>query len=154
MSEERCGQQAEQFVRLLRAQKELYLQLRRLSDAQSETVSADDSDRLLSLLGSRQKLIDQLTRINRELAPFRDRWDDICGRMPTRHQTEARHVLRDVKELLTQILARDESDQKHLSARHAALGRQLDVASAGRRAHSGYRQQQSVSALNMVDARL
>ena len=68
-----------ELVSLLEKQRDIYLQLQSLSGDQAGLIAGGSAEALLGLLADRQKRVDELTRINVDLEPYRSRWDEVWG---------------------------------------------------------------------------
>ncbi len=130
-----------ELLPLLRAQRDLYDQLSRLSGRQRGLISGDQPERLLGVLQDRQRLVTGLARINEQLAPFRRDWNAIYNALPDGIRSEAAELLGQVNELLAGILRNDEEDGRLLAARKQAVSRTLGALSDGRAANTAYARQ-------------
>src|SRR5690242_1276160 len=71
------------LVRALTAQKGLYVQILALASQQSGLVAAGQSEALMSVLAARSRLIEQVAPLDRELQPFKGRWQEVLDGLPT-----------------------------------------------------------------------
>ncbi len=123
----------EAMFRLLTEQRDLYRQLKALSDQQSASIQEGSTEQLLSLLSQRQNVIDSLSRLNGELAPYRDRWSQIADSVDDARKTQLRDMLDEIEQLLQQVVAQDEKDRESLKLAQRQIGTQLTrVGQAGR----------------------
>ncbi|MCG3180684.1 MAG: hypothetical protein BIFFINMI_03047 [Phycisphaerae bacterium] len=130
---------AEELLDLLHRQHKLYQELHRLAQQQRSLIAAEDPSGLLAILSSRQRLIDQLSRINSRLEPVRADWKRIEQRLSTEQRKTAGRLVEQVGQLLAEILAADEADSRTLSARKAATGEQIRNLAAGSQVQAAYR---------------
>ncbi len=133
---------APRLARVLDRQREVYERLESLSLSQAGLIQADETDRLLDVLGERQRLIEQLGALNEELAPFTERWGELAPRLSEPMREELRRRFDDVSRLVGSIAERDEADRCALEARRGAVGRELEMVSRGRGALSAYARSQ------------
>ena len=75
-------QSPDQLLELLREQRHLYRNLQSLSERQRRLISGDRPELLLNILRDRQMLVTQLARVNEQLSPYRNRWQEIYGQLP------------------------------------------------------------------------
>src|SRR3990172_6835215 len=72
----------ETVVELLSRQHQLCDRLVQLTEHQRPLASGDDSDRLLALLGERQKLVLEMEDVARKLRPGRSDWRNVGAGLP------------------------------------------------------------------------
>ena len=126
------------LIHLLTQQQLLYRQLQELARKQSDLVDGKDPETLLRVLAGRQRLIDRLSAIDRELRPIRRDWQEIARSLPADQRERAQELVSSVQEILAEILARDARDTQKLSNQHEEVGGALRVATAGKRVHHAY----------------
>ena len=126
------------LIHLLSQQRLLYCQLHELSQKQSSLVDGSDPEMLLRLLAGRQRIIDRLSAIDRELEPIRADWQRIAQALPITQREEAQRLVMEVQEILGDILARDERDTKMLSHHQQQISGQIQSANTGKRLHNAY----------------
>jgi len=126
------------LVKLLREQRDLYLQLRDLSRRQRSLVSGDRPELLLDVLAGRQRIVTQLAAINDELAPCRSDWPSTYDRLPPDMQIQVTAMVKEINETLQVILTADQEDGRLLSARKAAVQRTLSSFGGGQAANAAY----------------
>ncbi len=59
------------LVDRLTQQRDLYQQLKTLSDQQGQLIADGQAEQLLAVLSQRQGLVDQLTQLNEKIVPFK-----------------------------------------------------------------------------------
>ncbi|MCP4711567.1 MAG: hypothetical protein GY869_23355 [Planctomycetes bacterium] len=131
------------LIQLLTKQRLLYRQLRELAQKQSDLVDGSNPELLLRVLAARQRIIDRLRGIDKELKPIRDEWRQIASMLPSPQQQEAQKLVAEVQEILGEIIARDEKDTKTLSDQQQHLAGEMQTAAAGKRVHQAYAQSSS-----------
>jgi uncharacterized protein YoxC len=136
---DQAQQGVDRLIHLLSQQHSLYLELTDLSRRQEDYVKESRTEQLLSLLSDRQVLVDQLTGINRELAPLRSRMSELAADADDAKRETLRGLVDDVQEMLQSIIERDESDRKKLEASKAAVGNALKTTTTAPRALGAYR---------------
>lgn len=125
-------------TRLLDRQLGLYARLDELSKSQSAHIERDETDELLAVLARRQSVIDEITGVNEELGPFRDRWRSLSGALGDSERKDLRGRLEALESLVNSISARDEEDRRVLESRRREVGREMESLSRGRGAVNAY----------------
>ena len=132
-----------QLIQLLTQQRLLYRQLRELAQKQGDLVDGRNPEMLLRLLAARQRIIDRLRGIDKELKPIRDEWRQIASMLPAPQQQAAQRLVAEVQEILGEIIARDEQDTKTLSGQQQQVAGDMQTTAAGKRVHQAYAQNSS-----------
>jgi len=138
MSGENTERWGNRLVVVLRQQRDVYQQLGGLAEQQEALIAANDADGLLQLLSARQQLVDCVGRLNEELVPMRQRWQEVLADMSDSDRQEVRSLVLEVNGLLESILKRDERDSEELSVRKGEVESELSRAATGRKAHVAY----------------
>lgn len=123
---------------LLDTQHELFDRLDALSQQQSSLIRADETDRLLHLLGERQRVIDQIAGTNAKLEPYRGRWEAFMDELAPISRERVRKRLDAVAKLAGLIAQRDEVDRRELQTRRDAMATELTRIDHGRGAMAAY----------------
>ena len=129
---------AEKLVAVLTAQRNLYTQLATLAVQQSGYVATGESEALMSVLGARQRLVDQLTPLDLALQPFKGRWQETLDGLAANDRSAVAGLLQEVQQLLAQILERDEADKEALIRQKTNVGLQIQGAVTGRQLNKAY----------------
>lgn len=129
---------AEHIEGLLTLQHDLFGRLDDLSRRQAAFIRSDDTDRLLSLLGERQNLIDRIAQTNQQLEPYKARWELMLGEMPLGNRDRVRQKLDAVAVLAGAIAQRDDADRRELQQRRDATASELAKVSRARGAVAAY----------------
>lgn len=132
-----CGD----VVDLLRQQRTLYEELGELSARQRTLIAGDQPEELLKILSERQTLVNALARLNMQLGPFRQHWDEVCDALVPRQRELAGKLVAEINELLSTILRRDSEDGALLSARKQLVADAMRENVGGRAANSAYARQ-------------
>src|SRR3954469_11887480 len=90
-------------VRALSGQKALYLQIFALAQQQSAYVASGESEALMTVLAARNRLIEQVTPLDRELQPYKGRWQEVLDGLPTADRKVVGGLLQEVQKLLSDI---------------------------------------------------
>jgi hypothetical protein len=128
------------LIQLLTQQKFLYRQLKELSQKQSSLLDGNDPEMLLKILAGRQRLIDRLSLIDRELRPIRADWQKVAASLPLSQREEAMSLIESVQEILGEIIARDEIDTQTLHSQQQKVATEIHGTVTGKRVHQAYAQ--------------
>lgn len=126
------------MLALLQQQRDLYRELKSHSDQQDELIANGSTDRLLSLLAQRQKLIDGLGQVSATLAPYRSRIATIADEASDEVGSEMRSLVEEVRGLLETIIATDEKGKAELAASRDRVGSQIKQAAGAVAAAGAY----------------
>ena len=139
-------------IDLLTQQRLLYRQLRELAQQQTSLIDGSDPETLLKVLAGRQRLIDKLTSIDRDLVPIRADWQKIAAGLSNTQRQEVQFLVTDVEKILGEILARDEKDTQKLSGRQQEVASEIQTATTGKRMNQAYAQGNQYSQSKYFDA--
>jgi len=125
ISETSGGGECDQLIDMLARQRDLYQSLDELSGKQQAVIAEGQAEALLSVLSERQVIVDQLTRINQDLAPLRGRMTEIADAASESKRQSLRSLVGEVQGLLQSIITRDEQDKQTLETSKARVGQEL-----------------------------
>ena len=117
--------EAQQLVDLLTQQRDLYIQLGQLSGQQRQIIDAGQTEELLAVLAERQGIVANLTRLNQQIAPLRERLSAISDAAPEATRRALRQLVDQVQQMLQAIIEDDEADRRTLEESKARVGREL-----------------------------
>ena len=123
---------------LLQEQKANYEELLRLTDEQRSLIEENKSEKLLGLLGRRQRLVDAVSEVSRRLAPYQQNWEQVKTKIPHEFKARIQELLDSLHEMLNLVLAKDQEDCKELMSRKQQISTELNSASKGRVANKAY----------------
>lgn len=126
------------LARILEAQRDLCAQLEVMSRRQAELIAAGDTDGLLSVLGERQGVVDEVSRLSEELEPLRGVWERSASMLEPQVRGRVAALVEEIGGLMEAIGARDEADRASLEERRAAVAKELGEISRGRGALAAY----------------
>ncbi len=127
------SQQVHTMLGLLIGQRDLYRQLKTLSEQQTRFIREGSTEQLLSVLSERQSVIETLSRANADLAPYRDRWGDLTSSAAPEQRRQVRETLDEIERVLAEVVEQDERDRTELRGVQQQIGAQLNrVGKAGR----------------------
>ena len=119
------GGTAATLIRALTAQKSIYLQIRALAQQQSQYVASGESEALMNVLSARNRLIEQVLPLDAELQPFKGRWQEVLDGLPDADRAVIGPLLKEVQQLLSEILATDERDKESLVRQKSVVGAEI-----------------------------
>ncbi len=134
----REGGAAGALVRALAAQKSLYGQILALAEQQSAMVTEGHGEGLMTVLAARARLIDQVAPLDRELQPYKGRWQEVLDGLPEQDRKTVGGLLKDVQQLLSAILSHDERDKASLIRQRTEVGGEIKRAVSGAALNRAY----------------
>ena len=153
MTTEQSKEKSNMLIELLTRQYFLYGQLRELAQRQSLVVDGNDPEMLLKILAARQRLIDQLMGVGRELAPIRAEWPKVAKSLTTEERRETQRLIDSVREILGEIISHDEDDYKVLNTQKKKVADEIRGTTAGQRMNQAYAQAAGPDQSRFVDTR-
>ena len=123
---------------VLSRQKAIYMQILSLARQQSAHVALGENEALMTVLAARNRLIQDVAPLDRDLQPYKGRWQQVLDGLPTADRRVVGELLQDVQRLLGDILAQDERDKETLMRQKAAVGGELNRAVSGAALHRAY----------------
>ncbi|HVP09786.1 MAG TPA: hypothetical protein VMV94_01210 [Phycisphaerae bacterium] len=141
------------LLELLERQRLLYRRLRLLTERQRALVIQDDAQALLTLLADRQKLVDELMKLNAELTTYRQNWTNVYGALEEPLRKRIAELLEEANASLGVILQSDSRDSATLSARRQEIADRMTAADSGSRAGAAYAAAGSYVPAGITDAR-
>jgi len=132
------SQQADALLALLTEQQHLYSQLLSLSSQQAQSIRDGSTEQLLALLSQRQSVIDSITRLNTQVAPYRDNWPTLREQVQPQQRQQVNQVLDEIELMLNQVVEQDERDRDELKGVQAQIGTQMGQVNQAGRAIQAY----------------
>lgn len=129
---------AEGLLKLLRDQLALYRRLEQMSRGQRALVAQEDPQPLLALLSERQKVVDELVDLSRELAPIQKVFRDEPGMLGAEQRAAAESLHQQTGETLQNILDSDEEDGRLLAARKIQTAKRVQALVTSGQANAAY----------------
>ncbi len=126
------------LLELLQRQQALYENLRELGGEQTRLIEAADTERLLALLARRQQLIDQLTRLNQQLQPYKRDWTTCWASLDAGSRQRIGALIQRVQMLVDQIMKTDEADRVRLTQQRDEIADGLNRMNRGASVHRAY----------------
>ncbi|MCC7409480.1 MAG: hypothetical protein IT442_15560 [Phycisphaeraceae bacterium] len=144
---------AEQLVELLRRQESLFNHLAELSVQQEALINQDNAADLLSVLGQRQQVIDQLNDLSQQFKPFRSRWDAFRSTLPAATRQTVEAILGRIENMQQAVAKRDEADCQLLRQRQQRISGEFQHMARVSGARMAYRSQTAPPPARLADQR-
>jgi len=129
---------ADPIIDALNGQVDCYLRLTKLGEIQHEHVQQGRTEQLLEVLAHRQQVLDQLSALERVVAPAKREWAQFSLTLPAAERAEAERLLAETRRLLERITAADCNDVLVLQQRKLSVGRQISQAASARQVNRNY----------------
>jgi len=127
------------LIDLLTQQQSLYEKLTILSEQQRSMVETGDAENLLGVLAARQKVIDQLTKLNQAITPYRENWASVQQQLSADQRSKVQVLVAEVEKMLAAIIERDEQDRGSLATARDRVSGELNHAGKAVAAINAYR---------------
>ncbi len=124
-SREQGTYDAGELISVLTEQRDFYGRLSGLAEYQRSLIAGGDTERLLAVLGQRQKIVDRLVMLADQLRPHQRSWQEIRPRLGEADARVVDELVCEVNGLLSGILAKDEGDVQLLAARKTSTATAL-----------------------------
>lgn len=115
-----------------------YKRLAKLAELQHEHVQQSQTESLLDVLGKRQEVLDQVSKLEAVISPAKRRWSEYVGGLDAASRARAEGLLAETRALLEQITSADRNDALVLQQRKLNLGRQINQAANARQINRTY----------------
>ncbi len=122
----------------LRRQRTLYVTLRELSAEQRSHIAENNGESLLTLLGRRQQVVDELAQLDEILVGYRRDWSARYGGLSVEDRGRVDALLAEIDAALTAIMEMDREDAEALARRTEGIGTTLREAPKRRAVHAAY----------------
>lgn len=126
------------LARILESQRDLCITLEAMSRRQAELIAAGDTDGLLGVLGERQGVVDEVSRLSGDLEPLRAVWEAGSGTLDGAVRGKIAGLVAEIGVLMEKIGARDDADRQSLEEKRAGVAKELGEISRGRGALAAY----------------
>lgn len=130
----------DEVVSALRQQLDCYEQLSKLTKTQHECVQDSRNEDLLTVLAQRQKLLDEMARLERIVLPAKRNWREYLDGLSEDLRGEAETLVGETRRLLEEIAAADRDDTLVLQQRKFNLGKGINQATVARKFNKQYAQ--------------
>ena len=140
MNDPRTGptMKTDSIILALEEQVGCYKRLAKLAELQHEHVQQNQTEALLEVLGKRQEVLDQVSKLESVIGTVKGRWSEYLGSLDANLRQRAEDLFAETRQLLEQITASDRNDSIVLQQRKLNLGRQITQASTARQINRNY----------------
>jgi len=126
------------FLAAFRARRAHCRALLELTMEQRALIATDDYTQLLRLLSHKQQVLDALLSVGREPVDVWGAWRSERERVPQPLRAECERTLAETEELLSQLLAQEQTCTAYLADRRHATESALCALNHGSAAQAGY----------------
>jgi hypothetical protein len=127
------------LMTLLQQQRAMVDELVTLGQSQAALIAEGRTDRLLDLLAKRQALIDGFTTSQSCLAELSGGLDERMDAAAPHERDRIKMLINEIGERLSQVMKRDEEDQKLLRSSRDQVVREMAKLGTARQARGAYR---------------
>ena len=124
---------------LLGRQCSLYEQLCSLCEQQHRQITSGSVEELLDVLSQRQDVINQLAQIERDIEPYRRRWQEFWGQQDDGDRQRINETLQRSQRALALIIEQDDRSRQMLEDARERLGGELTQISHAGAAMQAYK---------------
>ena len=126
------------YIRLFLPRQIRYVELLRLSLTQRQCILDDDYPQLLTVLGMKQRLLEDLDELAREQPGLKDQWLRDRARLPSDQRAECEKLLALTEAVLAQLTEHEQVCGHELESRRELTRKQLQAVATGSRAQTEY----------------
>lgn len=130
---------ARELIGLLTEQRDQCVQLKSLVQNQRNSITANEPERLLELLGQRKVILDRLAALSAQLRPFQADWAEVRRQLEGESLTRVDALVAEVNTCLSGVLKTDEEDTKLLAARKSTVSREIGTMKTAKQVGSAYK---------------
>lgn len=127
------------LIEALDAQVRLLHELESTRDSQRAAIDHDEPDAMLEVLDVRQKLVEALTTLDREISALRSQVESQGTRITALQRDELARRAGVVAQAIQRVLLGDAEDGEALERRRVALKGEIEGVQDSRRAMNAYR---------------
>ncbi|HZK80416.1 MAG TPA: hypothetical protein VFC46_05095 [Humisphaera sp.] len=126
------------IIQALAEQVACYSRLAKLAIVQHQHIQNSRTEELLSVLTSRQEVLDQLAGLEKIIGPTKRRWAEYVAGISPASRAKAEALLAETKALLEKITSADRNDVMVLQQRKLNLGRKIQQTTAAKQVNRNY----------------
>ena len=142
---------ASSLIALLEKQQALFEQFHQFSSQQADFVASGQTESLLSVLASRQRLLDELANLKVELEPYRSDWQQFQSQLSVTQRQHVDDLLKQTHSYLQEVMEQDQRDQAALQHLQGQVGSQLQRAVQAATAVQAYRAKPATQSPRFTD---
>ena len=130
----------QQLYDLICQQREVLLELKHFAEVQHRIVQQNELGKLVSLLASKQKAIQRLQEIDRNLAPFQSQDPESRVWSSEEQRDECRRIAKECPRLLAEVMKLEQIAEETLTAQRETISQQVDQSTTRSQAATAYLQ--------------
>lgn len=143
--------ESQRLLHCVQSKFELVEQLYELTCQQMDCLESSEVEDLLTVLGQKQFLFDQIAEVREELEPLLSVDPDQRNWRDPQERQQCRELVQRCKERMQEILRMEESSLGRLTERKQLISEQLNYMSSAQRVDSAYSQQQWIDSPGTLD---
>ena len=116
----------QQLYRLICQQREVLSELKHFAEVQQKIVQQNELGKLVSLLAAKQKAIQRLQEIDRNLAPFQDQDPESRVWSSEEQRDECRRIAKECPRLLAEVMKLEQTAEETLTAQRETISQQIE----------------------------
>lgn len=126
------------YLQIFEERQSCFAELLRLANEQRMLIDAVDYAQLLTLLGSKQRVLGQLEEMQRQHPRLAADWKAVRAGLSVETREACEHVLAETEATLAQLLDQERRDTDEIAARRDQTRSQLNSVSLGQKANAAY----------------
>ena len=130
----------QQLYGLICQQREVLLELKHFAKVQHQIVQQNELGRLVSLLAAKQKAIQRLQEIDRNLAPFQNQDPESRVWSSQEQRDECRRIAKECPRLLAEVMKLEQIAEETLTAQRETISQQVEQSTTRSQAATAYLQ--------------
>jgi hypothetical protein len=138
------------LARLVERKLRVLSQLRELTVRQAPIIAADDAKTLLRVFAAKQKLLEDIHRLDLELEPFRRQDPEDRVWRSAENRAQCAEAAERCRQLVEEIKASEIRDRTELIERRDGVARRLEEAHSAAAAREAYRLEEPAGGLNLI----
>ncbi len=143
--------ETQRLLHCVQSKFELVEQLFELTCQQMDCLESSEVEDLLTVLGQKQFLFDQIAEVREKLEPLLSVDPDQRYWRDPQERQQCRELVQRCKERMQEILRMEESSLGRLTERKQLISEQLNYMSSAQRVDSAYSQQQWIDSPGTLD---
>ncbi len=142
---------SEQFLETFRNRRHFCQSLLDLSRQQAEWINKDDTMQLLTVLGQKQRVLEEMDQHKRASEKVYLDWQQRKDSLPPNQREDCEHLLAETEALIEQLLELERAGTESLIEKRDKTQRQLETVVQGSQVHAAYRDSMPVSTSRHLD---
>jgi DNA integrity scanning protein DisA with diadenylate cyclase activity len=130
----------DKLLKNLELQTEKYKQILQLSKQQDEILSSPDIEPVMEVIKKKNKLLQDVDQINKEIAPIKKNWDKVTSQFTEEQKKQIESALTLIGDYLKEILQFEDKHMNILSLKKEEFSSQIQDLLKRRKAIKTYAQ--------------